>query len=76
MIRIPALALIALTGAGGQSIEVNAKHIVALRTPSKVPGGANYFGPGINCLVNTVDGKFHAVTEDCATVRQKLEVQR
>jgi len=76
MIRIPAIALILFTGAGGQSIEVNSKHVVALRTPSKVPGGANYFGPGINCLISTVDGKFHAVTESCATVRGKLEAQQ
>jgi len=73
MIRIPAIALVLFTGAGGQSIEVNSKHVVALRTPSKVPGSANYFGPGINCLINTVDGKFHAVTEDCVAVRTKLE---
>jgi hypothetical protein len=76
MIRIPAIALVLFTGAGGQSIEINSKHVVALRTPSKVPGGANYFGPGINCLINTVDGKFHAVTEDCVTVRRKVEEQR
>ena len=75
MIRIPAIALILFTGAGGQTIEINSTKIVALRTPSKVPGGANYFGPGINCLISTVDGKFHAVTEDCVAVRQKLETQ-
>jgi hypothetical protein len=75
MIRIPALALISFTGAGGQAIEINSTKVVALRTPSKVPGGANYFGPGINCLINTVDGKFHAVTENCMTVREKLEAR-
>jgi hypothetical protein len=73
MIRIPAIALILFTGAGGQTIEINSTKVVSLRTPSKAPGSANYFGPGINCLIATVDGKFHAVTESCMTVREKLE---
>ena len=64
------LLLIQLTGADDQRIDLNPIDIVTTRTPRR---GEDHLAKGIKCLINTVDGKFIAVKEDCATVRQQLE---
>jgi hypothetical protein len=62
------LLLIQLTGPDNQRIDLNPADVVTTKTPR----GDEHFAKGIKCLINTVDGKFITVKEDCATVRQLL----
>jgi hypothetical protein len=61
--------LIQLHGPGGQTFDVNASAVVELRQPRS----EEHFGKGVKCIVNTSDGKFSAVIEDCDTVRRMIE---
>ena len=63
------LALVELTGPENQRIEINPEQVVTLRKPR----GAEHFAVGIQCIVNTVDGKFILVKENCSTVQKKLK---
>jgi hypothetical protein len=69
MIWLIAYVLIELHGPGGQNIIVNTKEIVELRDPQT----KEHFGKGVHCIINTSDGKFSAVSEDCDTVRRMIE---
>jgi hypothetical protein len=62
---------IAVTGPGGQRIEINAAQIVTTRTPRDAD--AAHFGPGVRCLIHTTDGKFVAVLETCDAVQTLLQ---
>jgi hypothetical protein len=64
-----AFILLELHGPGNQYFEVNPEAVVGLRTPRE----SEHFGAGVKCIVNTNDGKFFAVVEDCATVRRMIE---
>jgi hypothetical protein len=61
------LHLVELHGPGNQSIYVSPIEVVGFRAPRALLAG------NIKCLIQTVDGKFIAVIEDCNTVKQKLE---
>jgi hypothetical protein len=63
-----AVALIVLTGPGGQVIDVNPAEIVSIREPRE----ESHFGKDVHCLINTVDGKFITVVETCDIVRNKI----
>jgi hypothetical protein len=67
MIIAIAFRLILLHGPGGQEIEINPNEIVSLREPRGEAEG--HVSKEVRCMVNTVDGKFSAVVETCATVR-------
>lgn len=62
--------LIVLHGPGGQIIDINPEQVVSVREPRSDEG---HLQKGIHCLVNTSDGKFSAVVEDCDTVRVLIE---
>jgi hypothetical protein len=62
------LLLIQFTGPDDQRIDLNPADVVTTRTPR----GDEHFAKGIKCLINTVDGKFITVKEDCEIVRQRL----
>lgn len=64
------LVLLQLHGPGGQNIFINPNEVTSVREPRS---GEDHFGKGVHCLVNTADGKFSAVVEDCATVRMLVE---
>lgn len=61
-----ALLLVQLTGPDGQRIDLNPQEITSVREPR---GG---FDKEIHCLIHMADGKFIAVIETCAQVREKL----
>lgn len=63
--------MIELTGPDNQKIELNPYEVVTVR-PVR-PDASSHFGKSIRCLVHTTDGKFVAVTEDCDTVKKKVE---
>jgi hypothetical protein len=48
-------------------IDLNAEDIVTLRVPR---GDEGHLRQGVRCIVTTIDGKFSAVTETCAMVRE------
>lgn len=64
--------LIVLTGPGGQTIDVNSHKIVSLRETQD----RAHYGKGVNCIVNTEDGKYIAVIETCAVVLGKFNEDR
>jgi hypothetical protein len=71
-IELTALAvlhLVILTGPDGQVIQVNPDTVITVRPPR----GNEHFHPEIKCLIHTADGKIVTVTEDCDTVRERLE---
>jgi hypothetical protein len=59
--------LILLHGPGGQMIDLNPDDIVTLRVPRSDEG---HMRDGVKCIVTTIDGKFSAVIETCAEVRE------
>ena len=71
---ILALALVTFSGPDGQRIDVNPADVVTVRQPRG--SESDHFDPDIKCLISTVDGKFIAVTTDCATVRQRLGMSK
>jgi hypothetical protein len=66
---LAATALIVLHGASGVVIEVNPGQITHLRRPE----GQKNFTPGVECMVNLVDGKYVTVRESCEAVRALIE---
>jgi hypothetical protein len=69
-----AIALIQLTGPGSQVIHVNPDQIVTTRVVR--PTQKDQFGPGVQCLVHTADGKYISVLETCDEVRLRMERMR
>jgi len=63
-----ALRLIQFTGPDGQTVVINPDEIVSVRSPRST----DHFGPGIQCLIFTVDGKYISVKEACSQVRETL----
>jgi hypothetical protein len=72
MVKAAAVALITLSGPGGQYVVVNAREIVSLRAPR----ANDHLAKDVRCIVFTVDSKFTGVAETCAEVRQKIEESR
>ena len=70
---IAAYHLLVLHGPGGQVIQVSPEEVVSLRTPR---GETEHLQKGIRCIVNTTDGKFSALVEDCDTIRLMIEDER
>jgi hypothetical protein len=64
--------LILLTGPDHQVVLINPDEVVSLREP-RGTDQSTHFAKGIACLIFTADGKYTAVIETCAAVRQKLE---
>lgn len=67
---ILAMWLVHLTGPEGQLVELNPEAVVTLRDVRE--SDAAHFAKGVKCLIHTTDGKFVAVIETCAKVRQLL----
>jgi len=63
--------LLILHGPDGQIIAVNPMEIITVREPRSE--FAAHFPKGTNCICHTADGKFIAVAEECATVRDLIE---
>ena len=64
--------LILLHGPGGQEIWINPDTITSVRTPR---GAEDHVHRDVHCFVNTDDGKFAAVVETCAAVKELGEVK-
>jgi hypothetical protein len=63
-----AVAMIQLTGPDDQRIDINPAEIVSIRSPRST----EHFAKGVRCIINTVDGKFVAVIEDCGTILKRV----
>jgi hypothetical protein len=61
--------MLTLTGPESQVIYVNPNSIISIRKPRS----SEHFGPGVKCIINTVNGKFIAVIEDCATIIKEMK---
>jgi len=66
------LVLVIFTGLEGQPIKVNPEQVVSIRSPRESTLRSGEIAPGVNCLIQTTDGKFIAVQEDCDTVQRRL----
>lgn len=64
-----AIALVILTGPGGQNIEINPNSVVSIREPRS----AEHFAPDVKCLIHMVDGKVITVVDTCDSVSLKLQ---
>lgn len=64
------LQLIVLHRADGGEVTVNAAQITSLRAPA---GPLGKLVPSGNCIVGLTDGKYVAVLEPCAAIKQHLE---
>lgn len=62
--------LIALNGPGQQVIWVNPAEVVSVRAPRASMD--DHFGPEVNCILQTADGKLIAVADECDVVRKQL----
>jgi hypothetical protein len=66
---LAATVLVMLHGPNGHAVFVNPAEVTALH--AAIPGQKNErFTPGVNCLINTTDGKYVAVVELCDVVRK------
>jgi hypothetical protein len=69
LLGLLSLVLLELHGAQNQVIILNPHEIISMRPPTK----DEHFAPGTRCIINTSDGKFTLVKEDCSTVEALLE---
>lgn len=65
-----AMTLVELHGPTGQRLELNPAEVSSLREPIDIKG---HWARGTHCIVVMANGGFIAVTEDCDTVKQKLQ---
>lgn len=63
------LYLIRLHGLDGQEIDINPREITVMRER----GQGQHLTKDAECAISLSDGKFVAVKETCAEVRQKIE---
>lgn len=68
-------SLILLHGPTGREIRINPRNVTSLQSPQS-PGKNQVLIDGVNCLINTSDGKFVSVVETCPAVAKMLEVQK
>jgi len=62
------LTLLILHGPDGHVVHVNPDAIISMRAAAE--GRDNEFiQKGVNCLINTADGKFVAVLEKCDAIK-------
>jgi hypothetical protein len=59
-----------LSGPEHQTIWVNPEEIVSIRAPRD--SQSEHFGPEVRCILQTVDGKLIAITDDCDAARHKI----
>lgn len=64
-----AIRLVPFYGPDGHMVEINPQEVVLIREPRKID---SVVSKDVHCLIFLADGKFAAVREDCATVRQRL----
>lgn len=60
------IGFIVLTAPDGGTVDINPKRIVTLRPPT-----GNHHS-GVGCVIDTSNGKYTGVKEDCATVLKKF----
>jgi len=70
---LAALELIEVHGPNGSIAYVNVHEISSLREPSEADIG-RHFAAGTHCVVVTTNGKFLAVRETCAVLRDRLSL--
>lgn len=63
--------LLELHGPDGQRAYVAPRQIASLRTPTAFDL-QRHFAAGTKCIVLTTDGKFVAVVETCAAIRELM----
>jgi hypothetical protein len=68
--------LIVLHTLDGREIDVNPDQITSMREAREDSADDKAFTKGVRCMINTTDGKFVSVVEDCATVRRLIEESR
>lgn len=71
MIVAAALVFVQLTGPDGQAIFVNPADIVAMRAPREA--AQEHLSPGVQCVLQTTDGKVIYVIEGCDVVLDRLK---
>jgi hypothetical protein len=71
---LAAVQFVVLHGPGGQELYVNPEQITSIREP--VGTDLRHFPRGTHCVVVTTSGKFLAVREPCAEVRDLIAILR
>jgi hypothetical protein len=67
---VVAIDLVQLTAPTGHAVFISPSEVSSLREPVDVSGG--HWARGTRCVVIMTNGKFNAVTQDCATVRNMI----
>lgn len=77
MEKIGVVALLLLHAPDGHVVRIAPSQITTLHAP-KVGAKKEdkLFSEGVNCLINTTDGKHISVVEPCTVVQQMLENAR
>jgi hypothetical protein len=63
--------LLVLHTPAGNEVTLNAKRIASMRQSEHA---GDYVTKEVGCMINTDDGKFVSVIEDCSEVRRMIEV--
>jgi uncharacterized protein YlzI (FlbEa/FlbD family) len=71
---LAAVQFVVLHGPDGQEFYVNPQQITSIREP--VGTDLRHFPKGTHCVVVTTSGKFLAVREPCAEVRDHISLLR
>ena len=70
------LTLIVLHSVEGHEIRINPAQINSLRAARPKGEGGKLFTDEVKCMINTTDGKFINVIENCETVNRMLQEAR
>lgn len=74
---LAATIVLLLHAPDGREVRVSPSQITSLQSPKVgASKGDKLFAEGINCLVNTADGKHVAVVEPCIVIQRMLEQPR
>lgn len=78
MIPIALYQLLVLHNIDGREVYVNPSEIISLREAKADIDTNKVFVKGLRCMVNTTDGKFLNVIEECAYIRTMIsnEIKR
>jgi hypothetical protein len=65
--------LVVLHTLDGREIDINPAQVTSMREARDDNADNKAFTDGVRCMINTTDGKFVTVIEECRAVRRKLE---
>jgi hypothetical protein len=70
---VVAVFLVVLHTLDGRDIIINPAQVTSMREAHDDDADHKAFTGGVRCMINTTDGKFVTVIEECETVRKMVE---